>query len=68
MKKKTLYTCEYCHTDYVDMVKCEECEAAHKKKLKIVSKRYVTHKNMATGFPTTITVEAEDGSTQVYRC
>ena len=68
MKKKILYTCEYCHTDYADIKECEKCEAAHKKDLKIIDKRYVTHKNMKSGFPTTIIVQAEDGSTQTYRC
>ena len=68
MKKKTLYMCEYCCTDYASENECKKCEDAHKKDLKIIKKRYVVYKNEPTGFPTTITVQAEDGSTQTYRC
>ena len=27
MKQKTLYTCEYCNTDYADKEKALECES-----------------------------------------
>lgn len=30
MKQKTLYTCEYCNTDYADKEKALECERSHK--------------------------------------
>lgn len=40
MKEVAKYQCEYCHTEYRERSKCEECENNHKIKLKI-DKKYI---------------------------
>ena len=37
MKDVTLWKCDICGTEYRDKKKCEQCEAGHKKKGKIVN-------------------------------
>ena len=37
MKETTLWKCDICGTEYRDKKKCEQCEAGHKKKGKIVN-------------------------------
>lgn len=67
MKEKKLYTCECCQTDYASKTDAEKCEANHKKKLKIIHKRYLSKGQDKSGLPIAITVEAEDGTKQIYR-
>ena len=67
MKTKTLYTCEVCHTDYADKKEAERCEANHKKKLQIVSQRFLPYSQDASGFPISIEVEAEGGKRVTYK-
>ena len=66
MKEKVLYTCEVCHTDYADKAGAEMCERNHKRKLKIVDKRYLTRAQDKSGFPITITIQSEDGTQVKY--
>ena len=67
MKTKTLYICEVCHTDYADKKEAERCEANHKKKLQIVSQRFLPYSQDRRGFPTTIEVKDETGKTVTYK-
>lgn len=67
MKEKRLYTCEYCQTDYALKSDAEKYEANHKRKLKIIHKRYLPKSLDNSGLPIAITVEAEDGTKQIYK-
>lgn len=67
MKEKTLYTCEYCHTDYASRLDAERCEKIHNQKLKIVDKRYLSYKQDKSGFPVSITIRNEKGEEQIYK-
>ena len=67
MKTKTLYTCEFCHTDYADKADAEACAANHTKKLKIVDMRSLPYKCDKSGFPVTITVSDDKGNTRIYK-
>lgn len=67
MKEKVLYTCEICHADYADKAGAERCERNHKKKLKIVDKRYLTRAQDMSGFPISITIQSEDGTRATYK-
>ena len=60
--------CGYCGTNYESKTDAEECEAFHKKKLKIIHcEGYRPVIVDILGFPNIITVEAEDGEQQKYR-
>ena len=67
MKEKVLYTCEVCHTDYVDKAEAKRCEESHERKLKIVDSRYLARAQTLIGFPITITVQSEDGIRVTYK-
>lgn len=67
MKEKKLWTCECCQTDYASKMDAERCEANHKKKLKIIHKRFLPLKNDRSGLPISITIETEDGTVQIYK-
>ena len=67
MKEKVLYTCEVCRTDYADKAEAMRCELSHKKKLKIVDSRYLAQAQDESGFPTTITVQSENGERATYK-
>ena len=67
MKKKTLYTCEICNTDYADQKEAAKCEVHHNKKLKIVSQRSLPYSQDASGFPISIEVEDEGGKRVTYK-
>lgn len=67
MKERVLYTCEFCRTDYADKAEAMRCELSHKKKLKIVDSRYLAQAQDESGFPTTITVQAENGERATYK-
>lgn len=67
MKEKVLYTCEVCRTDYADKAEAMRCELSHKKKLKIVDSRYLTRAQDMSGFPTSITLQSEDGKRVTYK-
>ena len=67
LKEKKLWTCEYCQTDYAFKANAEKCEANHKKKLKVIHKRYLPMNNDGSGLPIAITIEAEDGTVQIYK-
>ena len=41
MIERKLYTCEYCHTDYIYKVNAEKCEANHLKNLTVIDKPYI---------------------------
>lgn len=67
MKQKTLWMCEVCGTEYNERIKADKCENNHKKKLKIVGKRYLSITQDRSGMPETITVQDENGNTAVYK-
>ena len=67
MKKRVLYTCEFCRTDYADKAEAMRCEESHKKKLKIVDSRYLAQAQDESGFPATITVQSENGERATYK-
>lgn len=67
MKQKVLYTCEFCHTDYADKAEADQCEKQHRKKLKIVDRRYLAREQDMSGFPISITVQSDDGTRVTYK-
>jgi len=67
MKEKRLFVCELCNTEYADKKKAKFCEDSHKTKFKIKNMRHVAMNNNRTGFPVTVTLEAEDGSIKTYK-
>ena len=58
MKEKTLYTCEFCHTDYADKNDAKECEKNHKllEKATIIGE-YKPLKSIPNGVPNKIKVK-----------
>lgn len=66
MKEMTLWKCDICGTEYKEKLKCQKCEASHKKKDKIVSMRHLPYTSDASGYPDKITVEFEDGIKKIY--
>ena len=62
MKKKILYTCEICHTDYADDKKAKECEKSHKGTV-ITGFRY----GAMEAFPRAIHIKLETGETAIYK-
>ena len=67
MKKKILYVCDYCHTQYKDEITAQVCERNHKQKLKIVGTRYLPATQGGSELPVTITVENEFGNQAIYK-
>ena len=67
MFERKLYTCEYCHTDYIYKVNAEKCEANHLKNLTVIDKTYLSGNTYKPNFPIKITVKAEDGRMQDYK-
>ena len=67
MKEVKLYECQHCHTRYASRLDAEKCESNHKKPKKITNRRYLSYSQCQTGYPVTITVMFEDGSTGVYK-
>lgn len=66
MKETILYKCEICGTEYKDKKKCEQCEACHKKKGKIIKMRHQPYSFDHSGYPDKITVRFEDGMEKMY--
>ena len=67
MKAKTLYTCEYCHTDYADKKDALECEKVHKGKFEIKENRFLPYKMDNSGWPVKIVAKNEAGETKMYK-
>lgn len=67
MKEQKLYICEYCNTSYKDKKQCQACEKGHCKPVKIKDCRYISLNNNIKGYPNSIYVEMEDGTTQIYK-
>ena len=67
MTERKLYTCDICHTDYLDQSMALKCEKTHKQPLDIAGARYVAMQKDSTGYPVTITVRFTDGSTKTYK-
>lgn len=63
MKKKTLYTCEICHTDYADEAEAKQCEKEHEQIKGIKSFRVNAHEK----YPCKIEVQFKDGKTCWYK-
>ena len=71
MKTKTLYECEFCHTQFNDADKCKKCESSHSKAKKIVATHYKNENNMTPalrdmGAPNYIDVLLDNGKTVRY--
>lgn len=71
MKTKTLYECEFCHTQFNDADKCKKCESSHSKAKKIVAIHYKNENNMtptlrSMGAPNYIDVLLDNGKTVRY--
>ena len=66
MRLRVLYTCEVCHTDYVDGESAIECEKSHAQNLIIADCKF--HPVSKCGrFPVSVTIRADDGEQRVYR-
>ena len=46
MTERKLYTCDICHTDYLDQSMALKCEKSHKQPLDIAGARYVACKRI----------------------
>ena len=58
MVKKTLYTCQFCNTDYADKERAMECEKNHKVlETATIVGDYKSLKSIPDGCPTTIKVK-----------
>lgn len=67
MKKIELFVCEICGTQYAERLKAKDCEANHKKPVKIAS-TFDTPKSMnAKGYPCRVNVLFDDGAEVTYR-
>lgn len=67
MKQVELYVCDYCKTQYSSPAAACECEANHKKPVRILEVQFQPIGMNRTGYPTYITVELSDGSRQKFR-
>ena len=67
MKTFSLYQCEFCGKQYNNEETCKACEDNHKKPVAVEAKRYVCKINDQTGFPLTVEVYMDDGSSATYR-
>ena len=63
MKKKVLYTCEICHTDYADEAEAKKCEKEHAKAIGIDDIRVHAH----IKYPHKILVRFNDGESAWYK-
>ena len=63
MKKKTLYTCEICHTDYAEESEAKQCEKEHEQIKGIKNFRVNAHEK----YPCKIEVQFKDGKTCWYK-
>jgi hypothetical protein len=57
MKKKELFTCEYCHTDYADKERAQQCEKNHKKDTEECIAVYKPYKSIEDGAPVKIIIK-----------
>ena len=58
MVKKTLYTCQFCNTDYADKEKAMECEKNHKVlETATIIGDYKSLKSIPDGCPTKVKVK-----------
>lgn len=62
MKKKVLYTCEHCGTDYEDMDEASGCEKSHLLDLEITDRLYLARGNWGEhfNFPTRIVLRSAE--------
>lgn len=69
MKQKTLYECEFCHTQYAQEQSCKDCEEWHTKPSKIVNAAYKRRNSSTsdTGAPEMIDVLMKNGKTVRYK-
>lgn len=67
MKEVAKYQCEYCHTEYREKNKCEECENNHKIKPKIDKKIYRAYNSEHSGYPYQINIKFENGEVIAYK-
>lgn len=66
MIKKTVYKCEFCHTEYLDKSECERCESHHKP-VKVAKVEYCPYHEFHSGFPARIMLEADNGNFCWYK-
>ena len=67
MVTKTLYTCQFCNTDYADKEKAMECEKNHKIKPKIKKSVFQPYEQDRSGYPMRINIEFENGEVITYK-
>ena len=63
MKKKVLYTCEICYTDYAEKSEAEQCEKQHERIKGIYSFEVNAHEK----YPFRVEVQFADGNTYWYK-
>ena len=67
MKRIELFQCEICSTQYKFKREAEECEKSHIRPLNFEKCRYAPMNMVERGYPETIDVQFQDGSTIRYR-
>ena len=60
MKKKTLYECEKCHTNYANVEDAKRCEKSHSNVLEFSNFRYTAMNAGDCTYPVTIDVLISD--------
>ena len=60
MKIRTLYCCEYCHTDYANEDDAINCERSHRQSLTITDARYLGFNVDHCSFPAKIKVSSSE--------
>lgn len=63
MTKKEIYTCDICHTDYVNKTDALKCEKAHCKCVEIKDMCYDAH----FSYPNMIKIILSDGTAHWYK-
>jgi len=57
MKKKELFTCEYCNTDYADKERAQQCEKNHKNEIEDLICIFKPYKSVEDGAPVKIRIK-----------
>ena len=67
MREVKHYICEICGTEYKDIKKCERCERSHRVPKAITKMRYLPITQDDKGYPVTVDIVFEDGTTRIYK-
>lgn len=57
MKRKELFTCEYCNTDYADIERAQQCEENHKIDIEEYNMVYKPYKLIEDGAPVKLRIK-----------